>query len=576
MTPTLTPAEQAKLIKGFANHEQFALESLRIQTKSGGMVPMVLQPAQLKLDKAIRKQRAAGVPVRICYLKAGQVMVSSGTAAQNFHHVPFMPGRHCLAVADSEAHSKLVFRYYKDFQEGYVPFSAGIPGAGICLPHLVNDKDDTLHWANGSFIKCVTGANVHAGRSQPWQAMQISEFGFMPTGQIFLDGALPRVPNLPETLVIIESTGFGEGGAFFDLCKKVQDPQTAAGWQFVFFGGYEHPEYSTPIDDLHYFEKSLSKEEKQERAQYPGLTLEYLNWRRAAIENICGGKVSVFRQEFPNNPREAFQGSSRTYLDLGAVERCTKVEEPMVGELEIVQFGPERTVQFSQKEHGALSIYRQPKKGGRYVIGADSAQGKDPEAKKGGKSDPDYAAASVKDADTGEQVAVFHDRVTEAYFGRIVYALGWYYRWAFIVPETVGAGRAFLQALLEQGYPQDRIYRKQRPAGDMRPVTFNELGYQTDSVSRPVLLSSLDTAFLEGSITIHHGQTAQECRTLIRDPEGVVAAKFGNHDDLVFAEALATIGLRFCPVKPAQSAEERRQAWRPVKYGQRGRDDDDD
>jgi hypothetical protein len=576
LTNPLTPAEQARLIKGFADHQQFALESLRIQTKEGGMVPMVLQPAQVKLDKAIRKQRAAGVPVRICYLKAGQVMVSSGTAAQNFHYTPFMPGRHCLAVADSEAHAKSVFRYYKDFQLGYQPFTAGIAGAGITLPELVNDKDDTLNWANGSHIKCVTGANVHAGRSQPWHALQLSEFGFMPHGQVFLDGALPRVPNRPETMVIIESTGFGEGGPFYELCKRVQNPATAGGWVFVFFGGYEHPEYQLPIDDLAYFQRHLSRDEIELRQQHPGLTLEYLQWRRVRIETDFGGKDAAFRQEFPNNAREAFQGSSRTYLDLGAVERCTKIEEPMTGELEIVQFGPERTVQFQQKPHGALSIFRKPKKGGRYVIGADSAQGKDPEAKKGGKSDPDYAAASVIDADTGEQVAVFHDRVTEAYFGRVIYALGWYFQWAFVVPETVGAGRAFLQALLEAGYPQERIYRKQRPAGDLRPVTFNELGYQTDSVSRPVLLSGLDKAFQEGSITIHHGGTAQECRTLIRDPEGVVAAKFGNHDDLVFGQALAVMGLRFCPMTPMKTEEQKRNEWRPVKYGRRGRDDDDD
>jgi len=574
MNSQLTPAEQAALIRGFGCHDKFAAESLRIQTKTGGMVPMILQPAQIKLMKAINRQRAARVPVRICYLKAGQVMVSSGTAAQNFHLVPFMPGRHCLAVADSEDHSKMVFRYYKDFQSEYQPFTAGIPGAGVCLPELINDKDDTLHWANGSFIRCVTGANVHAGRSQPWHALQISEFGFMPHGQIFLDGTLPRVPNLAETLVVIESTGFGEGGPFYELCQRCQDPTRAGGWLFLFFAWWEHPEYQIDVADPHYLQKDLSPEEKDEIVQYK-LTLRQIAWRRDALANKCSHKVDIFRQEFPANPREAFQGSSRTYLDLGAVERCCQIEEPMRGELEIVQLGPERKVQFQQKEYGAFSIYRKPRKGGRYVIGADSAQGKDPEAKKGGRSDPDYAAASVRDADTGEQVAVFHDRVTESYFGKQVYALGWYYSWAYIVPETVGAGRAFLQALLENGYPQDRIYRKQRPAGDMRPVTFNELGYQTDTVTRPVLLSSLDTAFLEGSITVHHGQTAQECRTLVRDPEGKVAAKFGQHDDLVFAEALSVIGLRYVPIKPMQTEEERRNNWRPVKYGQRGRDDDD-
>lgn len=535
---------------------------------------MILQPAQIKLDKAIRKQREAGVPVRICYLKAGQVMVSSGTAAQNFQHVPFMPGRHCLAVADSEDHAKLVFNYYKGFQQGYVPFSAGIPGAGITLPELINDKDDTLKWSNDSFIRCVTGNNPHAGRAHPWQVVQISEFGFMAGGATFMDGTMQRVPNTRDTMVIVESTGFGEGGPFYELCQRCQDPSRAGGWQFVFFGWHEHPEYAIDVADPHYLEKDLTKDEKEERQKY-NLTLRQLAWRRWAIVNNCENKISVFRQEFPSNPREAFQSSSRTYLDLGSVERCCSIEEPIRGELETVQLAGDRRIQFVQKEYGKLAIYRRPKKGGRYVMGGDSAQGKDPEAKKGGRSDPDYAALDVTDADTGEQVAVFHDRVTESLLGKLAYNLGWFYNWAYIVPETVGAGRAFLQALLEQGYPQDRIYRKQRPAGDMRPVTFNELGYETNTVSRPLLLSALDNAFLEGAITIHDASTAQECRTLVSDTDGKVAAKLGAHDDLVFAKALSVIGLRFCPIKAMQSAEEKRNEWRPVKYGQRGRDEDD-
>ena len=59
-------------------------------------------------------------------------MVSAGTAAQNFHAVPFMPGRHCLAIADSAAHADLVFNYYKGFQDNYQPFTGGIPSACRC------------------------------------------------------------------------------------------------------------------------------------------------------------------------------------------------------------------------------------------------------------------------------------------------------------------------------------------------------------------------------------------------------------------------------------------------------------
>lgn len=569
MTPHLSEPELRALITGFGDHQKFCKESLRIRAKSGAMLPFELQPAQIKLNKAILKQRAMGVPVRICYLKAGQVMVSSGTAAQNFHAVPFMPGRHCLALADSEDHAQLVFQYYKTFQQEFVPFTGGGKGA-IGLPELVNDKSETLKWANDSFIRCATGRNVHVGRSNPYQFVQVSEFGFMDGGATLMDGLMQRVPRTPETMVIVESTGFGEGGPFYELCQRAQNPQTAGGWLFVFFAGYEHPEYRMKVEDPHLFAKDLSPEERSEKAQY-GLTLEYLNWRRWCIANNCGGRVSVFRQEFPNNPREAFQGSTRTYLDMGAVERCCQIEEPMRGELEVFQVGPEKRVQFQQKEQGFLAIYRKPKKFGRYVIGADSAEGRDEEAKKGGRSNPDYAAADVTDADTGEQVAVYHGRITESHFARVVHALGWYYNWAYLVPEAVGAGRAFLQALLALDYPTDRIYKKERPAGDTRPPQFNEMGFHTTTLSRRQLLGGLDTAFLEGVLTIHDQQTAQECRTLVSDPDGYVAAKLGAHDDLVFAKALAVVGLRVAPLAKLPGEMD----FRPMKYGQGAQRDDD-
>ena len=574
--PGLTAPESALLISRFADHELFARESLRIRHKNGAMIPMILQPAQVKLNKAIRKQRRAGLPVRICYLKAGQVMVSAGTAAQNFHAVPFMPGRHCLAIADSAAHADLVFNYYKGYQDNYVPFTGGIDDAQVTLPELINDRDETLKWANDSFIQIATGRNVHVGRAHPWQMVQISEFGFQEGGATLMDGLMQRVPRSPETMVIVESTGFGEGGPFYELCQRAQNPQLAGDWLFLFFGWHEHPEYEMPVPggDRGAFQRDLDRGEIEIMQQY-GLSLEKMAWRRWCILNNCEGKVATFQQEFPINPRECFQSSSHTYLDLGALERCSRVEEPMRGELQIHQVGPERRVQFQQKEGGTLSIYRVPKKAGRYTIGADSAQGKDPEAKKGGRSDPDYASASVIDADTGEQVAKFSERVTEAHFGRIVYALGWYYNWAYVVPETVGAGRAFLQALLALEYPTDRIYRKQRPAGDMRPVLFNELGYDTNSVTRPQLLSALDTALLEGSITIHDGGTNTQCRTLVRDADGKVAAKLGAHDDDVFSHALAVIGLRHIPKAPTMSAAEQQKQWQPQFYGPKRRNDDD-
>lgn len=561
-----------RFIAGFNDHPTFARESLRIRDKSGAMVPLTLAPAQLKLWRGIQKQRALGVPVRICYLKASQVMVSSGTAAEFFHMVPFFPGRHCLAVADSEQHASLVFNYYTTFQQNYVPFGDSLESS-IRLPELVNDKGEMLKWANDSFIQVATGRNPHVGRSHPWQFAQISEFGFIDHGDVLMNGLMQRVPKRPDTAVVVESTAFGEGGPFYDLCMRAMDPVRAGGWLFLFFGWHEHPEYSTKCPDPAGFQRDLSRDEREEQQKY-NLTLDQLWWRRNAIADDCGGRVENFRQEHPGNPREAFQSSGKKYFDLATVERCCQIEEPIVGEVEMFEMGPERRPQFRPREDGSLFLYRRPKKNGRYTIGGDACQGKDPSLKKGGNTDPDYASLTVIDADTGEQVAKWRGRVNEALLGKVAYALGWYYGWAFVVPEVVGHGRAFLQALLAEGYPADRIYRKQRVAGDERPPTFNEMGFETNEVNRPILLSTLDTAFLQGAITVHDSGTATECRTFINN-DGRGEAKIGSHDDDVLSLALGWQGLKQIPAGPVVSAAERQQQWKPVRYGRQSDEDDE-
>src|ERR1051325_4482247 len=115
MTDELTPEEQAQLetaLEHFVRSDvDFCRQSLVVQKKSGELVDMEPQPAQLKLFKAIEKQRRAGKPVRILYLKARQVMVSSGTAAKYFKEVAFYEGQSAVVFAHEDKASEKLFKY---------------------------------------------------------------------------------------------------------------------------------------------------------------------------------------------------------------------------------------------------------------------------------------------------------------------------------------------------------------------------------------------------------------------------------------------------------------------------------
>lgn len=561
------------MIRGFANHQKFC-GHLKIRNKEGIAVPYRNSPAGQKLNKSIRKQEIAGLPVRQVMLKASQVWASSSAATEVFRRVPFFPGRRALVLADSEAHADLVFQYYQQYIASYNenPYGSEWQSA-ITLPELVKDTERNIRWANNSSILVGTAYNVDIGRAAPYNWAHLSEAAFYRDMGSLMTGLMQRIPNSPDSGLIVESTANGMGGDFYDLCQLAMDPRRRTGWGFVFFGWWEHPEYV--MDPGPGFK--LTRDELAEVQRY-NLTVPQIAWRRWQIDTNCEGKVERFRQEMPGNAQEAFQASGRTIFDMAAVARMPVIQDAPRGRLEVVDVGLEKRIQFVQSEdgRGELVIYRMPRKGGRYIIGIDHAEGIDPKAKTG-SSDPDYCSATVMDADTGEEVAKLKERYEPFPWATRVYWLGKFYGWAFLTPEQKAVGKAVIGHLLsiEGGYPLELIYSKQRDPSDRRSPLLQELGFDTNSVFRPVLIAGLDQALREGSIKLHDPETLQQLRQFVRKANG---KEEGNgHDDDVFGAALCVEGLPYARRAFLYREEQAKQGqWKPVKYGQKQRQDDDD
>jgi len=579
MTSDLTPAEVAQMLRGFTDHVKFC-EHLKIRNKDGLAVPYRNSHAGMKLHRSIRKQELAGVPVRQVCLKASQVWMSSSAATEIFHRVPFFPGRRALVLADSVVHANLVFEYYTQYIKSYAenPFGAEWDAA-INLPELIKDTERWIRWANESSILVGTAENRDIVRSAPFNWLHFSEAAFYGGLGQLMTGAMQRVPNSADSGVIIESTANGQGGDFYDLCQLAMSGRS--GWGFVFFGYWEHPENSTDPTQLGYkdlaaFQRSLTKQEWQEQRKY-NLTLKQLAWRRFTLETSCEGKLTRFQQEHPGNAQEAFLTSGRTIFDMEAVGRLAAIAEAPKGKLEVIDAGVEKRVVFiqSQDGRGELTIYRMPQKGGHYIIGIDHAEGIDPNAK-AGSSDPDWCSASVGDADTGEQVAKLKERYEPGPWAERIYWLGKFFEWAYLVPEQKAVGKAVIGALLERNYPLELIYSRQREPSDRRPALLQELGYETNRITRPVLISGLETALRMGAIQIHDPETIQQLREFVRKPSGREEGM--KHDDDVLAEALRVEGHRYAArafVYRDSLQQRGAESWKARKYGSRTDDDDD-
>jgi len=579
VTAQLTPAEMEQMIRGFGDHARFCAH-LKIRNKEGITVPYRNSAAGMKLHKAIRKQEKAQLPVRVVMLKASQVWASSSTATEVFRRIPFFPGRRALVLADSESHADLVFQYYQQFINSYSDDPYGSEwGSAILLPRLVKDTERHIRWANDSNILVGTAYNVDIGRSAPYNWAHLSEAAFYRDMGTLMTGLMQRIPRSPDSGIVVESTANGVGGDFYELWQRASDPRRENGWSAVFFAWWEHPEYRMPV----WPGFRLTRDELAEQQKY-NLNVEQLTWRRQQIETACEGKIERFRQEFPGNPQEAFQASGRTIFDMAAVSRMRQIDTASRGRLEVFEVGLEKRVQFqeSQDGRGELVIYKMPRKGGRYCIGADHAEGIDPKAKSAGGSDPDYSSATVLDIDTGEEVAKIKERYEPSPWAERLFWLGRFYGWAFLCPEAKAVGKAVIGALLtatteRAGYPLELIYAKQRDPADQRSPLLQELGFDTNNVMRPVLISKLDSAIRSGSIQVHDPETIQQLREFVRKPNGREEGM--KHDDDVLGLALAVEGLPFAHKAFAYREERSREQagqWKPQKYGQRQQADDDD
>jgi hypothetical protein len=540
---TLTRGEQEKILQAFADHPRFCNESLQIRNKSGSIVPLELSPLQVKLDAAVEKQRAAGKPVRIVILKGRQQYASVGVCSEIWKQIAFLPGQHAMCFGDIHKSCKNLFHYYEQLDRSYRPFR-GIKK----LPLTRRVQDARLEWAGDSYVEIATANTITSGRSYSIRHLQLDEYAFYRDAAALMTGVMQSVPDDPHTSIFALSTANGLGDAFYDLCMRVMAGDTA--WQFIFFSCFEHPEYTRPLGqdgiDGARFQSSFDAEERllHERE---GITLAQLNWRRWTIQNKCEGSVDRFHQEYPWNPEQAFLTSGRPRFDGASLARMPIIRDPLVGGLEEQRLGTRTVIQFMPREHGELRVWKRPRPGRLYTIGADTALGRDV-SEDATNPDPDYSVAQVHDIDDGEQVAMLRGRIEPDPFAEYLDALGRWFNYAFLVPEiNFGSGIAVIEGLLRRQYPVGLIYQRRRDPHDRRAPSLQELGFDTNTVTKPQLISLLDRAIREASIVMRDAITLQEHRTFVYKANGKMEGQRRCHDDCVIGEGLAVVGISTAP-----------------------------
>ncbi len=500
------------------NTKKYIETYIKIRDKKGKVIPLKFNEPQLKYYNVIKKMYENKKPIRIIILKARQMGFSTETEGIIFKNVVTNHNYNAGIVAHKEDSTTNLFNMSKRMLE-YLPESIKPEQKKSNAKELVfnNEKGTGLD----SKIKCMTAGGKGIGRSDTFTALHISELAFWEGNkQDILLGLLQAVPNMPGTIVIIESTANG-----YDYFKEMWDMAVAGENDFypLFVGWNELEEYKMPYSGF-----TLTQDEQELQKQF-NVTLEQLEWRRWCIKNNCGGDIDKFKQEYPISPDEAFLSTGKCYFNKqNIINRINKLrgKNPITqGSFSCFYDGIRiRGRKFKNEEKGSIKIYKYPENNIPYVIGGDTAG-----------EGSDYFAAHVINNITGEQVAVLKQQYNEIDFVKQIYCLGMFYNKALLGPES-NFSTYPIQKLVELNYPNIFVRKKEDTYSSKHEKSF---GFKTTSITRPLILANLQEIVEDEIDRIVDVDTLREMLTFIVNKNGRAEAEDGYHDDLVMALAIS-------------------------------------
>ncbi len=349
----------------------------------------------------------------------------------------------------------------------------------------VNMTQTKIEMSNGSYLESLPSASDPA-RGEAAYRVVVDEIAFLPNSEQAW-AAIEPVADVGGRVIML-STANGEGNLFHALWVAARAGNNR--FKPLFFpwsaGGRDQDWYEAKKRDLP-------------------------EWQLA--------------QEYPDNEDDAFLKSGRPIFDLTMLRALTTTEPIFKGYLD--------KNNAAIPDGGALHIYEMPTEDGRYVIGADPAQGME---------HGDFASAHVINARDGHVVAHWHGRIDPDLFGTDVLArLGKFYGHALIGVESNNHGLTTLKFLanVSKYFP---IYYERSPKYK-KSVPTDILGYRTTQITKPLMIDELNEGLRTGRVMCPDEPTIVELRTFVRDDKGKMTGS--PFDDRTISLAIAVQMLKF-------------------------------
>ncbi len=503
------------------NTKKYIEKYIKIRNKEGKIISFKLNGPQQKLYDIIKEQKQARKPVRVIILKARQMGFSTLTESILFKETVTKFNRRTGIITHKSTATTNLFNMSKLMLEN-LPDDITPSVKNSNAQELIFDNDNGTGLK--SKIKCMTAGTSGVGRSDTFDILHLSELAFW-EGDVTatLTGLMQAVPNLPDTMIIIESTANG-----YEKFKELWDQAVNGESDFIplFVAWHELPEYS-----MQYSGFKLTAEEEKLKELY-NLTNDQLEWRRWCIRNNCQNDIDQFKQEYPSNPEEAFIGTGKCIFDKEAIiERLRLVPKPIkqgyfIYDEEKAKHNIMSNIRWVNDRKGCIKIFKLPNQPEftEYCIGGDTA----------GDTLGDEFSGDVIDAKSLEQVATLTMQVDEDVYAKQMYCLGRFYKWALMAIETNFS--TFPQKKLEElGYPKFYV---REVVDRFDKSTTKQFGFNTNKKSKPLILGSLVELVRDHTYIFNDEKTLRQMLTFVKKEGGVQEAEDGYHDDKVMSIAI--------------------------------------
>lgn len=518
------------------------LSAFELEAKEGGPAPFILNPIQQQIVATIEEVESRGVPVRVLILKARQVGCSTLIGGRIFEKVIRHGGRKALIMCHNEKDTREIYEskvigLWNQIPEAVRPERDVETRMELIIQHGAKEMAQGIRPKKGrkgrSYVRVLTAGKTTGARSQNVQDFFGSEVAFFRNARTVLNATFKSIGYKPGTSVILETTGNGASGAFYDLwvgaIRKEND------YVPLFFPWFSFPEYRKAFkarEEKSAFMASLSEEEEALMVAHK-LDAEQLRWRRWEIANECFGDPLLFSVEYPSTWEDSFLASGTCRFDKAALLALKAVAAKPIGVGEILMVNG--SYRFVPQPASFLTVYRTPVKDREYIIGADTAEG----IRANRYEDrPDFSAACVYERSTRRLAARIHGRIDPEDYGNLLNRVGRYYNEALIVAENNGVGMTLIQRLRQLKYPSLYISTViDSVTGEKR----NKLGFTMTVSMRKYALSHLASEIVKRRIDLSEEQV-RECQNFVTKDGIRFEAAEESHDDEVMALAM------FCAV----------------------------